>query len=254
MKLEIMCFFRSSALWLRGYKLMKTILLLLSPILLSFNSAFAEQTSTLNNADKDPIYSRKTKAIKNLKHDANSEDTEVGIDTSDHVLLGYGSFRFGGAFASPYSGYLFGVNGAAIVNETYGFGVDFDTFANDSLYSPSKEPWSLVKVSSISRGLMFEYYHQSNKLTHSVYSIVMGQAVISAELKDAPPFSDVVVKRFFFIEPRYLYEFNTTKYMRMGIGAGAKLVFGGKVDADINASNFNAITLNVQLKIGSFRL
>lgn len=97
-------------------------------------------------------------------------------------------------------------------------------------------------------GLEFEYIILSDKLVHlTIYTLLGGGGVSLPANQD----EDTSGEGFFIFEPAVNAELNVTKFFRVGLGLGYRMVVGDEIYG-LAAMDLSGVTGTLILKFGSF--
>lgn len=105
-------------------------------------------------------------------------------------------------------------------------------------------------------GLLLEYILLPNELVHLSFPVVIGAGGLlysNTRAMDGPDFDKSIIDNsaFFVLEPGLELEVNIVRFMRITAGASYRYTNGMSL-LDTPSSAFNALTLSVSLKFGSF--
>jgi hypothetical protein len=223
------------------------------------------QTAFSDENHEDPVMRRKSKSKFSMKPDANDEDNEMIFNSDEGVFLGYGAVTSGGTSIAGDVSPTFGLRGAWVINEKYAIGIDF--YGTTDSVKPHSSSDDQIKKSARLRfsqvGLMGEYYQNSNRYLHPVYTLIIGSAKadytnidessLTQEEKNSTYKGFLSAKNMTVIEPQAALEVNVTKYIRMSGGIGFRLLMGGNSDFDQSNSKLMGVNAIVALKFGNFR-
>ncbi len=227
---------------------------------LGSHDCFAQKSEKVDEA----IQKRKVKSSYSLEPEADERDTEVGLDLDEGIFLGYGAISaFSTKMMGGYVGGI-GVRGAWVINEKLGLGLDFAI--NTTPLSPYDEKSDPVlkhaKLDYMHWGIDFEYFPDSHKIFHPVYSLIVGRAFAQLHENDFDYYSDPEYEAnrkyfgglaMYFVQPEAAIEFNATKYTRISAGLGLRLVVAGKGKTNLNESEFTQLVAQLIFKFGNFR-
>jgi DNA-binding beta-propeller fold protein YncE len=103
-------------------------------------------------------------------------------------------------------------------------------------------------------GLIVEYISNSNDRIHTAYSVLIGAGganVSTDRFGDAQNVDEQNSDAFFVIEPEVHMDFNMTRWFRIGVGAGYRLVSGLDMDL-VSNSDLSGPSVMLTLKFGKF--
>lgn len=198
----------------------------------------------------------KVKTKYSVKPDEDDSDMEVGFSSDEATLLGYGGILLGVTTFHGNTPTILDVRGGFIINQKYVVGIDFASTSTKPFKDDDDNYKKDLELEYSQLGLLLEYIPESRKLSHLVYSLILGSA--NAEYSGfliATPASYEDYRKtrssIFVLQPEVQFEYNLTKYTRVSIGAGLRVLSGGS-DSKISNSDLMGINIMLGLKFGNF--
>ncbi len=176
----------------------------------------------------------------------------------EETLLGDDEVDFGG-FGGPVwklgsingkAGIFSGGRGGVVINHGLVIGGGGYTLISDvktDLNTP--ETGKTLYIEMHYGGLEIEYISRSNRLFHYNLMALLGSGTI--KLVTHGPDDEYKNNRFFVIEPGVNAELNVNSWMRAGLGAGYRIIFGTDLP-DLTDQDLSGISAVVTFKFGSF--
>ncbi|MBN1997519.1 hypothetical protein JW935_08210 [candidate division KSB1 bacterium] len=176
----------------------------------------------------------------------------------EETLLGGDDVDFGG-FGGPVwkvgmingkAGVFSGGRGGLIINHSFIIGgggySSMSDIKTDMTAEGTDKP---IYLNMYYGGLEMEYIGRPGRLFHYNFMVLLGPGTVN--LVTHEPNEEYANSKFFVIEPGVNAELNVSSWMRVGIGAGYRIIFGTDLP-DLTDEDMSGISAALTLKFGSF--